>query len=178
MSGKHDAVCMYRGHTLDFGRSQKRSEAWVWAAVLKGELEVVSSQGGAGSQHPRGEWPQQQGAGKDLRGSQGRARISCLGEQVLENSCQMYTERMSEAWCILLVWERVCWVSRCCRDCGFGWRFSFLGNVAAQPSMFPHERQLQPLKCHHLLLARNNLSSVALSVSQLGPFPFSLLCYS
>ena len=90
MSGKHDAVRMYRGHTLDFGRSQKRSEAWVWAAVLKGELEVVSSQGGAGSQHPRGEWPQQQGADEDLRGSQG---------SVLGSRCWRTPDRCTRKGC-------------------------------------------------------------------------------
>lgn len=44
VGGKPDTLCTYWGHTLDFSRSQSRSTAWVWAAVLKGELEVVSSQ--------------------------------------------------------------------------------------------------------------------------------------
>ena len=80
MSGKHDAVCVYWGHTLDFSGAREL-EAWVWAAVLKGEPEVVSSQDGAGSQHWRGEWPQHQGADTDLPGSLGRTRMSCLGSR-------------------------------------------------------------------------------------------------
>ena len=51
-------------------------------------------------------------------------------------------------------------------------------NLAVQPSMFHCERQLQPLQCHHVLLAGGNLSSIALSVSLPGPFPFSPLCCS
>ena len=81
MSGKHDAVCVYWGHTLDFSRSQKSLRLGCGQLCLKGELEVVSSQDGAGSQHWRGEWPQHQGADKDLPGSLGRTRIRYLGSR-------------------------------------------------------------------------------------------------
>lgn len=70
------------GHTLDFSRSQSRSTAWVWAAVLKGEREVVSSQCRAESPACRVEWPPHQ-----RTASLGGTRIDSFSEKVLENSC-------------------------------------------------------------------------------------------
>ena len=111
-----------------------------------------------------------------MPGSLGRTRVSCLGSRCWRSPARWtrkghgkpgaYSWRGRQAARCHAVAETVVW--------GGGSRSWSAENLAVQPSVLPCERQLQPLKCHHLLLAGSNFSSVALSVSLPGSFPFLL----
>lgn len=74
---------LHWGHTLDFGRSQNRSKAWLWAAML-GNLGWFQAVTELGAQ--LAERPPHHRADADLRASLRGARVGSMGRKVLENS--------------------------------------------------------------------------------------------
>ena len=138
-------MCILGPHP-GFQQEPEEIEAWVWA---KGELEGGTrgtSQGGAGSQHWRGEWPQYQAADKDLPGSLGRARMSCLGSRCWRSPARWtrtgHRNLGAYSWCgrqssgCHAIAETVVW--------GAGSRSWSAENLAVQPSVLSRERQLLP----------------------------------